>query len=702
MPPVLAARVVATQVLRDLVGNVDFFLLVSSVAGVVGGVGRLEDRASAAFLDAFAHATGAVVVDWDQWGWGDRGIPAADGMAIVESVLHSGLTQVLVSTVEVEDLLADQAELTAAAFADLPHDPAVGWDPAAVWPDDEVARSVAEVWHEVLGVPSIGPDDAFHDLGGNSLFAIQVMARLRQVHGDLPASVVFDAPTVTTLAAAIRAHQADGSTDHTLITPAPALVDRTPTTLAPTEPNSTAPTTAVPPPTPAEAQPAASTPARQTPPAAPAPAKTPLAASTPATPTPAETPLAAGTPAGHAPPAALVPAEAQPAASTPATPTPAEAPPAASTPARQTPLAAPVPVGVRRGRRVGSTMDFSLFFFSGDGSAEGAGKYDLLLDCARYADRHGFAAIWVPERHFVDFGGLYPNPAVVAAAVAAVTERVGIRAGSVAVPLHHPARIAEEWAVVDNLSGGRVAISAASGWHPDDFLLAPGADPDRHRRRKDVMFESLEVVQRLWAGESVPMARPDGTTAHLRTLPRPLQPRLPVWISSQGSVDTFARAGEVGANVLTALVGGRLGDLADKVAAYREALPRGKTGRVAVMAHTFLGTDDDAVKRTVREPLIAYLKSFLSQQDTFDSAFAQLDDAGREAMLSSAFERYFDDSALLGTPDKCESLVEDLVDVGVDEVACLVDFGPPPAAVLEGLKHLTELKDRYAPGADRA
>jgi natural product biosynthesis luciferase-like monooxygenase protein len=367
---------------------------------------------------------------------------------------------------------------------------------------------------------------------------------------------------------------------------------------------------------------------------------------------------------------------------------------------RERELKPPAPPAVaatpRRPRRETSAMDFSLFFFSGDGSAEGPGKYDLLLDCARHADRLGFTAIWVPERHFVDFGGLYPNPSVVAAAIAAVTERVEIRAGSVAVPLHHPVRIAEEWAVVDNLSGGRVAISAASGWHPDDFLLAPGGDPDRHRRRKDVMFESLDTVQRLWAGESVPMARPDGVTVEVRTLPRPLQPRLPVWISSQGSVDTFVRAGRIGANVLTALVGGRPRDLADKIAAYRRALPDDHTGRVAVMAHTFLGTDDDTVKRAVREPLIGYLRTFLSQQDNVDSAFALLDDAGREAMLSSAFERYFDNSALLGTPDKCESLVEDLVDIGVDEIACLVDFGPAPDAVLGGLKHLTELKDRYA------
>jgi natural product biosynthesis luciferase-like monooxygenase protein len=353
----------------------------------------------------------------------------------------------------------------------------------------------------------------------------------------------------------------------------------------------------------------------------------------------------------------------------------------------------------RRARRETSTMDFSLFFFSGDGSVQGAGKYDLLLDCARFADRHGFAGIWVPERHFVDFGGLYPNPSVLAAALAVVTERIQIRAGSVVVPLHHPVRLAEEWSVVDNLSGGRVAVSAASGWHPDDFILAPDQSPERHERRREELFDILDVVHRLWAGERVPMRRADGEMIEVRTLPRPLQPRLPVWISSQGTVETFVRAGAAGANVLTGLMAQRVSDLGEKISAYRTARrDHGhdpSTGRVAGMAHTFLGPSDEGVRRLTRGPLIEYLKTFLSQQDAFGGGYAEMNAQERDVMLSATFDRYFDTIALLGTPDKCETLIEDLVDVGLDEVACLVDFGVEASAVLEGLTYLNDLKDRY-------
>src|SRR5438874_11691640 len=103
-------------------------------------------------------------------------------------------------------------------------------------------------------------------------------------------------------------------------------------------------------------------------------------------------------------------------------------------------------------------MDFSFMFFSDSGGVDSPHKYDLVLQSAKFADERGFCAIWVPERHFHSFGGLFPNPSVIAAALAMITHRLELRAGSVVVPLHDPIRVAEEWAMVDNLSGGRVAL----------------------------------------------------------------------------------------------------------------------------------------------------------------------------------------------------------------------------------------------------
>ncbi len=172
-------------------------------------------------------------------------------------------------------------------------------------------------------------------------------------------------------------------------------------------------------------------------------------------------------------------------------------------------------------------MDFSLFYFASADVGESADKYQLLIEGAKFADTHGFAAVWTPERHFYAFGGLYPNPSVTSAAVATVTERIQIRAGSVVLPLHDPLRVAEEWAVVDNLSHGRVGISFASGWQPNDFVFAP----ENYVNRKEVMRHGIETVRRLWRGERIRRRDGNGSEIEIGILPRPIQRELPIWVT---------------------------------------------------------------------------------------------------------------------------------------------------------------------------
>jgi natural product biosynthesis luciferase-like monooxygenase protein len=352
-------------------------------------------------------------------------------------------------------------------------------------------------------------------------------------------------------------------------------------------------------------------------------------------------------------------------------------------------------------------MEFSLFFFSADGSKEEGDKYRLLLESARFADRHGFSAVWTPERHFQDFGGLYPNPAVLGAALATITERIQIRAGSVALPLHNPIRVAEEWSVVDNLSKGRVGVSFASGWHSQDFVLSPGS----YENRKEIMFSHIQTVQKLWAGEELTFKGVGGRDVELKILPRPVQPRLPVWVTIAGNPETWARTGEIGAHVLTGLQGQPIPDLAWKTALYRDNLARHghdpQSGKVAVMLHTFLGVNDDAVKAKVRGPLAGYLQTFMAQSRTTptpegQTALHSLSEQDQQTLALLAFEHYFATSSLLGTPAKCAQMVERLQEAGVDEIACLIDFGLDLDSVMDGLHYLNELKEQYSPACAAA
>ncbi|MEU1818468.1 MupA/Atu3671 family FMN-dependent luciferase-like monooxygenase [Streptomyces roseifaciens] len=346
-------------------------------------------------------------------------------------------------------------------------------------------------------------------------------------------------------------------------------------------------------------------------------------------------------------------------------------------------------------------MDFSLFYFANDSAGEdGGNRYELLLEGARFADRNGFTAVWTPERHFHAFGGTYPNPSVTGAALAAITERVKIRAGSVVAPLHHPLRIAEEWSVVDNISGGRAGISVASGWHATDFCLNPGA----YENRRAGLFDQAAQVRKLWRGEPMTVTGGTGDEADVRIFPPPVQPELPVWITSGGDARTVQEAGKGGYGLLTHLLGQDLDQLAEKIALYRKAVAErpgadGWPGHVALMVHTFLAEDDDAARELVRAPMSAYLRSSLGLilggsklENARKIDPSKLREKDIDFLVERAFERYYDDGGLLGGVDKCRAVVERLRDIGVDEIACLIDFGLPTADVLGGLDHLNRLR----------
>lgn len=340
-------------------------------------------------------------------------------------------------------------------------------------------------------------------------------------------------------------------------------------------------------------------------------------------------------------------------------------------------------------------MDLSLFYFANDSGIAEDDRYRLLLDGARFADENGLHAVWTPERHFHPFGGTYPNPSVTSAAVAAITDRVQIRAGSVVAPLHHPLRIAEEWSVVDNISHGRVGISFASGWHATDFALNPAAYADRRTE----MFERVEQVRTLWRGEPIEVADGKGNPAKVRSFPPPVQAELPVWISSVGDIETFRSAGRIGAGVLTHLLGQSTEQVGEKIAEYRKAAAEaGWQGHVVVMLHTFLGADTEAVREVVRPSLTDYMRSSLGLILGADASSGSLEPDEIDLLVERAFENYFDNVGLLGSVDKGQQIVARLAELGVDELGCLIDFGLPTDEVLSALGYLKQLNDVCAAG----
>ncbi|OLP52977.1 siderophore biosynthesis protein [Rhizobium rhizosphaerae] len=346
-------------------------------------------------------------------------------------------------------------------------------------------------------------------------------------------------------------------------------------------------------------------------------------------------------------------------------------------------------------------MKFSLFYFDGDGLGASGQRYRLLMDSARFADAKGLTALWLPERHFHAFGGLYPNPSTLHAALSMITRRIQLRSGSIVLPLHHPVRVAEEVAVVDNLSQGRAGVAIASGWTRDEFVLSQTP----HGSRRSAMWRAYDQVTQLLAGESVGFEDADGNRVEAKTLPRPVQPRVPFWVACQ-STETFVEAGRRGINVLTALLGETLESLAPKIAAYRQSLEKHghdpASGTVTIMVHTFLGQDEETVRAKVQGPFSHYLKTHyhllegLARSMGLDITLDHFSEDDLDSLIRFGIDGFIKGRSLIGTPESVGGTVEALAAAGIDEIACLIDFVQDYDLVMEGLPHVVALARRHA------
>lgn len=158
--------------------------------------------------------------------------------------------------------------------------------------------------------------------------------------------------------------------------------------------------------------------------------------------------------------------------------------------------------------------------------------YAEILDQISWAEEVGFDNVWLSEHHFVE-DGYCPSLLPTAAAIAARTRRIRIGTSVMPLPLHNPVRVAEDAATVDILSCGRLELGVGSGYRIEEF--DGFAIPKKERgARTD---ECLEIISRLWAGETLTFKGKYYEVNNLRLAPAPVQrPRPPLWVGG----DTLA------------------------------------------------------------------------------------------------------------------------------------------------------------------
>jgi probable LLM family oxidoreductase len=233
-------------------------------------------------------------------------------------------------------------------------------------------------------------------------------------------------------------------------------------------------------------------------------------------------------------------------------------------------------------------MELGLITFADVGSLSPRERLRNLLEEARLADELGLDVFGVGEHHRPDFA--VSAPAVALAAIAARTERIRLTSAVTVLSSDDPVRVFEEFATVDNLSGGRAEIMAGRGSFTESFPLF-GYDLEDY---DELFAEKLELLLALRSSERVTWSgRHRAPLEDQGVWPRPVQDPVPVWIAVGGTPESVARAGLLGLPLTIAIIGGTPERFVPLVELYREAAARGghETPPLGINTHAFVARE---------------------------------------------------------------------------------------------------------------
>ena len=266
------------------------------------------------------------------------------------------------------------------------------------------------------------------------------------------------------------------------------------------------------------------------------------------------------------------------------------------------------------------------------------------------AEGHGFDTVTIGHHHFMP--GNLADPLTFLAAVAARTSTVRVGTGIFQLPIHNPVRVAEQVAMVDELSGGRISLGVGLGWWPLEYEVM-GSD---FRTRGARLEEALQILKRVWTEEDTAFAGRFWSFPELTVHPRPVQdPHPPLWVAgvADAAVDRAARLGD-------AWLCGPVQSLAKAqscLAVYRDGCARvGREPDWILRRYAWVGADR---RQVLDEVLPAYVDGLMehwreSVEDDVEKALFARIDAGEDVSP----EEIAADRLLYGAPDDVIAQVE--------------------------------------------
>jgi len=304
--------------------------------------------------------------------------------------------------------------------------------------------------------------------------------------------------------------------------------------------------------------------------------------------------------------------------------------------------------------------------------------YKDFFDEVVAAEELGFEAVWIGEHHFDRY--ICPSPPVVAAAIARSTKKMRIGTAVALLPHHDPIRLAEDYAMVDLLSGGRLDFGVGRGFIKTIYDGFNQSMADSRER----FTEALEIIERAWSQETFSYEGRFRTVRDVRLLPRPLQkPTPPIYMAAAASPESFVAAGEKGHSLLLALFALPLSALKENVQLYRETLSNAGYSpgqrEIAAGYHSFVDETPEQARRKWEPHYMRYLRfvaSLLPPPEEIEGAQYEAFKRLGAHLKQVTFEQMYPDRVLCGTPAQCVDRIGMLrEELGITHFHVYMDLG---------------------------
>ena len=333
-------------------------------------------------------------------------------------------------------------------------------------------------------------------------------------------------------------------------------------------------------------------------------------------------------------------------------------------------------------------MRFGTFYFFQ--APPGQRHADIIhreLEQMEWAEQLGFDEVWLTEHHFIDYG-LAVDPATLAAAAASRTRRVRIGLAAFIVPFHNPLRLAEQIALLDIVSNGRLDVGLGRGNRPAEFA-GYNVPQQENRERFD---ETVEIMLRAWAEERFSYHGRFFQVPEARVIPKPVQrPHPPIYqvcVSKDGVESAALR----GWPMLNSILFGSVEQLVQNREIYVNALKKsGRTdaeispllARWGVSRHIYVAPTDARAFEEAREAELWYQESFrrFVIPERIEDTHPSLQPGFRamaERLSKVTWESLVSETLAFGSPDTVADKIEEMRRIGVGQVMCWMNFGGLP------------------------